>query len=108
MKKVLITATTLCHICHFHLPYLKKFKEMGYEVHVAAFDNLSVKPGLELKWTDKMFDIPFSRSPFSPDNLKAKKQLKKIIDAEKYELIICNTPIWRQNLQESVARALYT
>lgn len=93
MKKVLVTATTLCHICHFHHPYLKEFKDMGYEVHVAAYDNLNVKPGLELKWTDKLFDIPFSRSPISPDNVKAKKQLKKIIDEENYDLIICNTPI---------------
>ena len=93
MKKVLITATTLCHICHFHLPYLKEFADRGYEVHVAAKNNLDVKPGLELKWTDKLFDLPFSRSPFSPQNMKAKKQLKKIIDEENYDLIICNTPI---------------
>lgn len=93
MKKVLVTATTLCHICHFHLPYLKAFKEMGYEVHVGANDNLDVKPGLELKWTDKLFDIPFNRSPVSTDNIKAKKQLAKIINEENYDLIICNTPI---------------
>ena len=93
MKKVLVTATTLCHICHFHLPYLKEFAERGYEVHVAAYNNLDVKPGLELKYTDKLFDLPFSRSPLSPQNSKARKQLKKIIDAENYDLIICNTPI---------------
>lgn len=93
MKKILITATTMCHICHFHIPYMKEYQQMGYEVHVAAKNNLDVKPGLELRYVDRVFDIPFSRSPISRDNLKAKKQLKKIIDEEGYDVIITNTPI---------------
>lgn len=36
MKRVLFTATVDSHICNFHLPFLKWFNEMGYEVHVAS------------------------------------------------------------------------
>ena len=36
MKKVLFVATVDSHIRHFHIPYLKYFKENGYEVHVAT------------------------------------------------------------------------
>ena len=36
MKKVLFSATVDSHILCFHLPYLKYFKEQGYEVHVAT------------------------------------------------------------------------
>ena len=36
MKKVLFVASVKVHIMSFHLPYLKWFKEQGYEVHVAA------------------------------------------------------------------------
>ena len=36
MKKVLFTATVDSHILQFHLPFLKLFKEKGYEVHVAT------------------------------------------------------------------------
>ncbi len=93
MKKILYTATVASHICQFHLPYFNMFKEMGYEVHVAAHDNLSEKNGLSLKYIDKFFEIPFRRSPFSPKNLKAKRMLKKIIDAEGYDIIVCNTPV---------------
>ena len=93
MKKVLYTATVLSHICQFHLPYLKMFKEKGWEVHVAARDNLAEKNGLALKHADKVFEIPFRRSPFSPKNISAYKQLKKLIDREKYDLIVCNTPV---------------
>lgn len=93
MKKVLYTATVLSHICQFHLPYLKIFKEKGYEVHVAAKDNLLEKNGLALKYADKFVDIPFSRSPKSLKNIKAYRQLKKLINGDYYDLIICNTPM---------------
>lgn len=93
MKKVLYVATVLSHICQFHLPYLKMFKEQGYEVHVAARDNLGEKNGLQLKYADNHFEIPFQRSPFNLKNVKAYKQLKKLLDKERYDLIVCNTPV---------------
>ncbi len=93
MKKVLYVATVLSHICQFHLPYLNMFKEDGYEVHVAARDNLAEKNGLELKYTDKHFDLNFQRSPFKFKNIVVYKQLKKIINEEHYDVIVCNTPV---------------
>lgn len=91
--KILYTATVLSHICQFHLPYLQMLQEQGHEVHVAAHDNLAVKNGLQLKYTDKFIEIPFARSPASPDNIKAYKQLKKLINEEHYDVILCNTPM---------------
>lgn len=93
MKKVLYVATVLSHICQFHLPYLKEFKDKGYIVHVAARDNLAEKNGLQLKYADKKFEIAFRRSPLSFKNMTALKQMKKIINNEQYDLIICNTPV---------------
>ena len=91
--KVLYTATVLSHICQFHLPYLQMLKEQGHEVHVAARDNLAEKNGLKLQYTDKFTEIPFARSPASTDNIRAYKKLKKLIDTEHYDLIVCNTPM---------------
>lgn len=93
MKKVLYVATVLSHICQFHLPYLKMFQENGYEVHVAARDNLAEKNGLQLKYADKHFEIPFQRSPFSPKNITAYKQFKKLLKEQHYDLIVSNTPV---------------
>ena len=36
MPKVLFTASTFSHIINFHLPYLRKFKQLGWRVHVAC------------------------------------------------------------------------
>ncbi len=93
MKKVLYTATVLSHICQFHLPYLKAFQEQDYEIHVAARNNLGEKNGLKLKYVDKHVEIPFMRSPLNMKNLKAYKMLKRQINSENYDLIVCNTPV---------------
>ncbi len=91
--KVLLTATVQSHICQFHKPLVEVLHAHGCEVHVAARNNLAEKNGLKLDFVDKVFDVPFSRSPKSSDNLKAYKELKKIIKDEKYDVIHCNTPM---------------
>ena len=91
--KILYTATVLSHICQFHLPHMKALQEQGWEVHVAAHDNLAVKNGLKLRYCDKFTEIPFDRSPKSPNNFKAYKRLKRLLSEEHYDAILCNTPM---------------
>lgn len=87
MKKVLFTATVDSHILQFHLPFLKLFKENGYEVHVATNGKE------DIPYCDYKHTIPFERSPFKLNNIKAIIQLKKIIDTEKFNIIHTHTPM---------------
>ena len=87
MKKVLFTATVDSHILCFHLPFLKLFKENGYEVHVATNGDE------EIPYCDKKIKISFERSPFKINNLKAINELRKIINEEKYDIIHTHTPM---------------
>ena len=91
--KILLTATVQSHIVQFHKPLVEMLHEYNCEVHVAARDNLAEKNGLKLDFAEKVFNVPFSRSPKSKDNIKAYKQLKKIIDEGQYDVIHCNTPM---------------
>ena len=91
--KILYIATVLSHICQFHLPHMQQLQEQGWTVHVAAHDNLSEKNGLQLKFCDRFFETPFARSPKSPDNFRAYRQLKKLLSEEHYDVILCNTPV---------------
>lgn len=91
--KVLLTATVQSHICQFHKPLAEVLHEHGCEVHVAARNNLAEKNGLALDFVEKIYDVPFSRSPKSFDNLKAYFQLKKIIEEGQYDIVHCNTPM---------------
>ena len=86
-KKVLFTATVDSHIMHFHLPFLKLFKEKGYEVHVATNGKE------EIPYCDVKHTVSFERSPMKINNLKAIRELKKIIDKEKFDIIHCHTPM---------------
>ena len=87
MKKVLFTATVDSHILLFHIPFLKYFKEQGYEVHVATNGTE------EIPYCDKKIIIPFERSPFKINNLKAIKKLRKVIQKEHYDIIHTHTPM---------------
>lgn len=91
--KALFVATVQSHIAQFHLKAIELLKQNGYEVHVAARDNLAEKNGLQLKNVDKVFDVPFQRSPFSPANIQAYRKLKKVIKNGEYDIVHCNTPV---------------
>jgi len=86
--KVLFVATVVStHLKVFHIPYLKWFKEQGWEVHIAA--NIDD----DMPFCDKKYNISIQRSPFKVANIKAYQQLKKIIEEEKYDLVHCHTPM---------------
>ena len=87
MKKVLFSATVDSHILHFHIPYLKLFKENGYEVHVATNGDEKIP------YCDVKHKISFERSPIKINNIKAIKQLKEVIDKENFDIIHCHTPM---------------
>ena len=91
--KVLLTATVQSHICQFHKPLVEMLHEHGCEVQLAARDNLAEKNGLKLDFVDKIYNVPFARSPKSLDNVRAYFELKKIIENENYDVIHCNTPM---------------
>ena len=94
MPKVLYVATVVkTHIMEFHIPYLKMLKEMGWETAVAARNDFDDPEDCVISYCDTYYDIPFERNPFKPGNIKAYKQLKKIIDEGQYDIIHCHTPV---------------
>ena len=76
MKKVLFTAKVDSHILNFHIPYLKWFKDQGYEVHVASNGEN------DIPYTDFKYNLKFDRNPLKPSNFKAYLELKKMIDGQ--------------------------
>ena len=94
MKKVLFVATVVkTHIMEFHIPYLKMFKEMGWETAVAARNDYEDPADCVIPYCDTYYNIPFERNPLKPGNLKAYKELKHIIDEGEYDIIHCHTPV---------------
>lgn len=86
-KKILFCATVDYHFKAFHLPYMKWFKEQGWEVHVAANGQL------ELPFVDRKYSLDIQRSPLDWKNIKAYKALKDLMDQNRYQIIHCHTPV---------------
>ena len=102
MKKALMVAHVAYAIELFNIPNIKLLISMGYEVQVACnFDDRSSLSDekvalLKEKLTAmgvKYHNIPFERQPLKPVNFKAYRQLKNIIDSERFDLIHCHTPV---------------
>lgn len=115
MKKILFVATVQEHIAVFHKPIIEMLQKKGYEVHVCGKNNLAEKNGRNLNGVDKVFDVPFERSPFSLKNIKAYKMLKKIIKENNYDIVQCNTPVGgvlarlaSRKLRKSGTKVVYT
>lgn len=94
MKKVLFAATVVkTHIMEFHIPYLKMFKEAGWETAVASRNDYAKPEECVIPYCDRYYDVPFVRNPFHPTNIAALRQLTRIIDEGEYDIIHCHTPV---------------
>ncbi|MBP3227870.1 MAG: glycosyltransferase [Bacteroidaceae bacterium] len=85
MKRVLFVANS-DWFSNFNAPYMAWFKNQGWMV-----DNAS--PGIEAGEVDHQYDVCIQRSPYSLKNFTAYRQLKRLIDANDYDLIHCHTPM---------------
>lgn len=94
MPKVLFVATVVkTHIMEFHVPYLQMFKDEGWETAVAARNDYENPEDCVIPYCDCYYDIPFGRNPLKLSNLRAYRELKKVIDEGDYDIIHCHTPV---------------
>lgn len=86
--KLLMTASVWEHIRHFHLPYLKQFRQLGWEVHVGCADIPENAPVIS-----NAINLSFEKKIFSAGNFRAMHMLRKDILKEKYDLVITHTTL---------------
>ena len=102
MKKVLIVASVVSFIEWFNKENIEFLRNnLDCEVHVAC--NFDYLEDTDCERTAKyieslrqhgvvLHNIAFARSPLKPQNIKAYKSLKRIIDSNHFDLIHCHTP----------------
>jgi len=90
--RVLYVSTISLTINSFFKPHIEMLVNEGNYVDIAcnysdlALDDFYKSLGC------KSHQIDFSRSPLSPDNIRAYNQLKKVIEKGKYDIVHCHTP----------------
>lgn len=72
---------------NFHLPYVRRLQEHGYEVELVS----TGKEGF-CKFAVK-HDIVFGRSPFKWQNITAFRQLRSLLKSKFYDIVYFSTPV---------------
>lgn len=93
-KRLLLTCTELMAV-QFLVPHIKYLSENGFSVKLACsvvgdrLDDLKAK----LNGVCEIETVRLVRSPFSASNLNGFKDLKRIINSEKWDIIWTNEPV---------------
>ncbi|MDU4892488.1 MAG: glycosyltransferase family 4 protein [Clostridium sp.] len=92
MKKILYVTTVSRTINAFLIPHIEMLLKEGDEVDCACAIDKPLDKRLLAKGVN-IFEIPFTRSPLSPANIKAFKKLYNIQKTNKYDIIHVHTPV---------------
>lgn len=90
--KILITSTNGGFLRFFRY-FIPELYFDGNTIDVAVNENISKVPNHFDGMSINVFQIPWVRSPFKIDNVKAIIKLLDIIKSNDYDIVHCNTPI---------------
>lgn len=90
--RVLYVSTISNTINAFMIPHIKMLFEQGHHVDIACNMEREIDKGL-VKLGCRVHDISFSRSPLNKNNIKAYRDLKKLVIDGKYDLVHTHTPV---------------
>ena len=71
-------------------------QKLGIEFSIAGnwgYPDDAAREADEKKYGIKIYQVDFIRAPYDPRNYKAYRQIKAIMEQNKFDLIHCNTPI---------------
>lgn len=112
--KVLFSATIVRHIVQFHIPYLKWFKQQGWETWVAANDD-GFGDTTVIPYCDHFVNVDFSRSPYSMQTIAAYRQLRDLFERTRFDIVHTHTPVGgvltrlaARNARKTRTRVIYT
>lgn len=95
MKRILITSTDLMMI-QFLIPHVRFLAENGYEVEIACSDVGGRMDEIREKLSDavsKVHVVRLHRSPASVGNVKGYRDMRRVIDGGRYDVIWTNEPV---------------
>ena len=86
MKKLILVANVSKeHIRKFHIPLIALLQEHGWQVDVAC------RLDVPIPECDHAYDLPCNRNPFRGGITQSIKCLRKILNENPYDIVLCNT-----------------
>lgn len=84
--------TTISGTMSFFIEHIKMLYKEGHTVEIACAMGTKPLDPVYAQLDCKVHEIPFSRSPFSKNNIKAYKMLKQLVETEHYDIVHTHTP----------------
>ena len=87
--------TTIGDTLNFFSDFIQQLISHGHEIYLAANENSGETPIPEYykKWGCRVYNLSCSRNLFKYGNIKAVKEIKKIVSENKFDIVHCHTPI---------------
>ena len=95
-KKMLYILNVANRVNNFSYTSMIAAQSLDFEYHIAGnwgYKNDDERRADEEKYGIHIHQIDFIRTPYHPGNIKAYKQLARIVEKERFDVIHCNTPI---------------
>lgn len=95
-KKMLYILNVANRVNNFSYTSMIAAQSLDFEYHIAGnwgYKNDDERMADEEKYGIHIHQIDFIRTPYHPGNIKAYKQLARIVEKERFDVIHCNTPI---------------
>lgn len=87
MRRILFCASTASHLLRFHLPYLRAFREAGWEVWAASGTGESVP------FANRSEALPLVKRPLSPRNAQAVLAARSLLARGRFDAVSVHTTL---------------
>lgn len=88
----ILYVTTISGTMDFFPAHVKMLLQNGHSVEIATSCALKPVDPIYDELGCRVHDIPFSRSPFSKNNIKAYKMFKRLVESEHFDIVHTHTP----------------
>lgn len=89
----ILYVTTIGGTIAFFEHFIRQLLDEGHTVDIATNEIGSNVSACYKEWGCTVYQIDTSRSPLSKGNLNATKQLKMLVEKERYDIVHCHTPV---------------
>ena len=89
----ILYVTTIGGTMKFFKDFICSLLSDGHTVDIVANENRRPVAEYYREWGCKVYNIPFSRNPFSKSNIQAYRDLKSLVKKENYDIVHCHTPV---------------
>ena len=89
----ILYVTTIGITMNFFNSFVKLLIDEGHTVDIATNEITSKVPDCYREWGCTVYQIETSRSPLDRNNLIAVRQIKKLTEENRYDIVHCHTPV---------------